>query len=205
MDKPNERARRNSDRTMLAAWNLDSGAFTQPGHSLVDEAVSPLRHPSLAWAADWNQYALERSIGRAAADIYLIDVATGARTKVHERLIEDRELEASPNGRYLLYLQDDQYWTVNTATHAVVNITTKIKTSFVDRESDFTTQITPSFGIAGWTKDDAAVILYDKFDLWKVAPDSGQAVRITDGAEHKIRLRAHRPRRRARYSPRVCR
>jgi hypothetical protein len=136
-------ARRNSDRTMLAAWHLDSGAFTQLGHSLLDESVSPLRHQSLAWAADWKQYALERSIGRPAADIYLIDTATGTRTKVHDRLIEDRQLEASPNGSYLLYLQDNQYWTVNTATHAAVNITSKIKTSFVDRESDFTSQITP--------------------------------------------------------------
>src|SRR5436305_73796 len=47
----------------------------------------------------------------------------------------------------------------------------------------------PPFGVAGWTKDDAAVLLYDKFDLWQVAPDGLRAVRLTDGAADQVRHR----------------
>jgi dienelactone hydrolase len=132
---------------------------------------------------------MERSIGRPAADISLVDLSTGERTKIQERLNDDYYLEASPSGRYLLYFHDDHYWTVNTATHAVVNITKNVQTAFADHESDWTIKQKPAFGYAGWTKNDAAVILYDKFDLWQVAPDGTKAVRLTDGAADQIRHR----------------
>src|SRR5581483_7052965 len=62
-------------------------------------------------------------------------------------------------------------------------------TTFVDRESDFTIKQKPAFGVAGWVKNDEAVILYDKFDLWKVAPDGSRATRLTDGAAAQVRHR----------------
>jgi dipeptidyl aminopeptidase/acylaminoacyl peptidase len=43
--------------------------------------------------------------------------------------------------------------------------------------------------VAGWTKGDREVVLYDKFDLWKVALDGKTAVRLTDGAPDQIRYR----------------
>src|SRR5690606_6651650 len=36
-------------------------------------------------------------------------------------------------------------------------------------------------GVAGWTDGDAAVLLYDEFDLWKVTVATGEAVCVTDG------------------------
>jgi hypothetical protein len=89
----------------------------------------------------------------------------------------------------LLYLQDDHFWTVNVATRAIVNITKSAATSFVDRESDATVKQKPAYGVAGWTKNDEAVILYDKFDLWKVAADGTRASRLTGGAAEQTRHR----------------
>jgi dipeptidyl aminopeptidase/acylaminoacyl peptidase len=132
---------------------------------------------------------MERSIGRPAADVYLIDLERGERTKIKERLGDDRYVQASPAGRYLLYLQDDHFWTVNVATRAMVNITKSAATSFVDRESDATVKQKPAYGVAGWTKNDEAVILYDKFDLWKVAADGTRATRLTGGAAEQTRHR----------------
>jgi dipeptidyl aminopeptidase/acylaminoacyl peptidase len=78
---------------------------------------------------------------------------------------------------------------VNTETRAVVNITKTVKSSFVDLEADHTIKQKPPFGVAGWTKNDAAVILYDKLDLWQIAPDGSRAVRLTDGAADQLRHR----------------
>ena len=188
MPKQKINARNDSQRNLLAAWHLESGSLTQLGRALTEQ-VTPIQHQNLAWAADWKAYALDRTIGRPAADIYLVDLSTGDRTKVHENPIADHYVQSSPGGRYLLYLQDDHYWTVNTATRAVVNITKNVKTSFIDRESDYTQKQKPAFGVAGWTKDDASVILHDKFDLWQVAPDGSRAVRLTDGTESETRHR----------------
>jgi dipeptidyl aminopeptidase/acylaminoacyl peptidase len=182
-------AAQNGRRSMLAAWHPDSGGFVQLGRSEVTEQITPFKHRNLALAASWNEYALERSIGRPAADIDLIDPANGQRTRIKSNLKEDHLLQPSPAGRYLLYLENDQYWTVDIASKAAVNITKKIKASFIDQESDSTGPEKPPFGVAGWTKDDAAVILYDKFDLWKVSPDGSKATRLTDGSGEQVRHR----------------
>ncbi len=181
-------AKNDRQKNMLAAWHIEKNSLVPLGKDL-DEQVIPLKHQSFAVAANWSSYAMERSIGRPAADISLIDLSTSARTRIQDHLNDDHYLEESPGGRYLLYFHDDHYWTVNTATRAVVNITKSVPTAFVDRESDWTIKQKPPFGFAGWTKDDAAVILYDKFDLWQVAPDGSRAIRLTDGAAEQIRHR----------------
>lgn len=181
-------ARNDRQRNLLCAWHVENGKFVQLAKDLTEQ-VTPIKYQKLAYATNWTAYAMDRSIGRPTADLYLIDLATGERTKIKERLREDRYVQASPSGRYLLYLEDDHYWTVDTATRAIVNLTKNVQTSFVDRESDVTIKQKPAFGVAGWTKDDESVILYDKFDLWKVAPTGSRGTRLTDGAAAQVRHR----------------
>jgi dipeptidyl aminopeptidase/acylaminoacyl peptidase len=151
--------------------------------------VTPLKYQKLGYVTNWSEYAMERSIGRPAADLYLVDLTSGERVKIKEGLSNDSYVQVSPGGRYLIYVQDDHYWTVNTATRAVVNITKNAQTSFIDRESDFTIKQKPAFGVAGWTKNDESVILYDKFDLWQIAADGSRAQRLTGGATEQARHR----------------
>ncbi len=188
MPKQKFDARLDRQRNLLAAWHVDAGRLVQLGQER-DEQVTPLKYQKLGYVTNWSAYAMERSIGRPAADLSLLDLATGERTKIKERLSNDFYVQPSPGGRYLIYFQDDHYWTVNTATRAIVNITKAAQTSFVDRESDATVKQKPAFGIAGWTKNDESVILYDKFDLWQVAPDGSRAKRLTDGAAEQVRYR----------------
>lgn len=188
MPKQKLSAKNDRQKNMLAAWHVEENSLIPLGKDL-DERVTPLKRQGLAVSADWSAYAMDRSIGRPAADISLIDTSTGARTKIQDDLNDDYYLEESPGGRYLLYFHDDHYWTVNTATRAVVNITKNVPTAFVNRESDWTIKQKPPFGVAGWTKDDSNVILYDKFDLWQVAPDGSRAVRLTDGSADQVRHR----------------
>jgi dipeptidyl aminopeptidase/acylaminoacyl peptidase len=188
MPKQKLNAKNDRQKNMLCAWHLQKGQFVQLGKDL-DEEVVPFKNQQTAFAANWSAYAMERSIGRPAADIYFVDLATGNRTKIQDRLNDDYYLQASPAGRYLLYFHENNYWTVNTATRAVVNITKAVPTAFADLEADYTIKQKPAFGFAGWTKDDASVILYDKFDLWQVSPDGSHATKLTDGAADQIRHR----------------
>jgi dipeptidyl aminopeptidase/acylaminoacyl peptidase len=188
MPKQKKSAAQDQRKNMLAVWHPESGKFVQLAHD-VTSTVMPLKHKGLAYELEWKAYAMARSIGRPEADLSLIDTATGNATKIKDGLKDDRYLQASPSGKYLLYVQNDHYWTVDTSTHAIVNITKTVKTSFIDKESDETVPQLPPFGVAGWTKDDRDVILYDKFDLWRVAADGSNAVRLTDGAAEQIRYR----------------
>jgi dipeptidyl aminopeptidase/acylaminoacyl peptidase len=175
-------------RNLLVAWHLDSGKLVQLGKDPVNEEVRPIRKTNLAWVAEWSKYAFDRTIGRPAADLYLMDIATGARTKLKDS-INDRYVQASPGGKYLLFRQDDHYWTVNLATRAVTNITKSAPVLFIDKESDQTSPEKPPFGIGGWTKDDAAVLFYDKFDMWQVASDGSRVQKLTDGTAEQVRYR----------------
>jgi dienelactone hydrolase len=175
-------------RNMLSAWHLDSGKFVQLGKDPVNEQVTPIPHTNFAYAAEWLKYAMNRTIGRPGSDLYLVDITTGTRTKVRDN-VDDSYIQAGPGGKYLLFLQDDHYWTVNLATRIVTNITKAAPTSFINKESDQTVKQKPPFGRAGWTKDDAAVLLYDKYDIWQVAADGTKAQRLTGGAAEQVRHR----------------
>jgi dipeptidyl aminopeptidase/acylaminoacyl peptidase len=131
---------------------------------------------------------MDRSIGRPAADLYVADLTTGARTKLKDN-VNDRFTQVSPGGKYLLFLQDDQYFTINLATRATTNITKGVTASFIDKESDETVKQKPPFGVAGWTKDDAAVVMYDKYDLWELPVNGTGAKRLTNGMTEEIRHR----------------
>jgi dipeptidyl aminopeptidase/acylaminoacyl peptidase len=187
MPKQKLSAKADRERSMLAAWHVENGRFVQLGKELAEQ-VTPVKHQPFAYAENWSAYAMDRSIGRPAADLYVVDLGSGDRTKIKERT-NDRQAEVSPGGRYVLFVQDDHYWTINTATRAVVNITKSVPTSFIDRESDATIKQKPPFGVAGWTTNDQSVILYDKFDLWQLAPDGSRATRLTNGAAEQVRHR----------------
>ncbi len=183
MTRPSDRR-----RNLLAAWHVESGRLVTLGKDPDDEQVTPIRRSSLAWAAEWSKYAMNRTIGRPAADIALVDVTTGARTPVRSS-INDRFVQAGPSGKYLLFIEGNQYWTVNLASRAVTNITRALPTSFIDLQSDQTSPQKPPFGVAGWTKDDGAVLLNDRYDVWQVPTDGSKATRLTDGAAEQVRHR----------------
>jgi dipeptidyl aminopeptidase/acylaminoacyl peptidase len=175
-------------RNILAAWNLDSGRLTPLGKDAVNEDAVPIRRTNLAYVAEWSKYAMNRTIGRPGSDLYLADITTGIRTKVRDNVI-DGYIQAGPAGKYLLFLQGDHYYTVNLATRAVTDITKPAPLPFIDKESDQTVAQKPPYGVAGWTKDDAAVLLYDKYDVWKIASDGSTSERLTNGAAEQVRHR----------------
>jgi dipeptidyl aminopeptidase/acylaminoacyl peptidase len=173
-------------RNLPAVWHVGTGALTVVGKSF-NENVTPIRGTTRALVSDFTPYLMERSIGRGAADIALTDLVTGARTPLKTGVAG--AVSVSTGGKYVIYPEGGHYWTINLATKAVTNITATTKTSFVDVESDSTAPQKPMFGIAGWTKDDEAVVLNDKFDLWKVSPAGGPGTRLTDGAKEQVRHR----------------
>ena len=175
-------------QSLAAVWHLADGRLVKLGDHPLDD-VRPIRHnATTAYIVDRRAYAMERSIGRVYADIYTVDLSTGVRTRVKDR-IEDGYLQASPGGRYLLYLLDDHYWTLDLTSGVHTNITKGVPASFVDKQSDDTGKQKPAFGLAGWTKDDDAVWLYDRLDIWSVRPDGSRPAKLTDGAGDGVRHR----------------
>jgi len=180
-------AGRQRERSMLAAWSVADGRLTRIAHAIGEEAT-PIKRTARALVVDTNAFAMDRSIGRVYANVWTVDLQSGVKTDVARR-IEDRHLQASPGGRYLLYLKNHHYWTMEVASGRQVNLTGSIASSFVDKESDDTAAEKPPFGVAGWTTSDQAVLLYDKLDIWEVKSDGSGATRLTNGTPGVVRHR----------------
>ncbi|HUE85856.1 MAG TPA: prolyl oligopeptidase family serine peptidase [Vicinamibacterales bacterium] len=180
-------ARRDRERSMLATWWIDDARLVRIAQTIGQDA-RPIKRSTRAVVVDTDVYARDRSIGRVYSDVWTVDLQSGARTDVATRVL-DRYLQSSPGGRYVLYLRDDHYWTVDLATGQQSNITANIATSFIDVESDATVAQKAPFGVAGWSRDDRSVLLYDQHDIWEVTLDRGTAVRLTDGRAAGVRYR----------------
>ncbi len=188
MPKQKIGASRDRQRSLLAAWPLDRATLTPLASDYSTTAVV-LKPGRLAYAVSWTDSALDRSWGRfGGSPLSIVDVATGERTRVGTG-VDDRFVRASPEGKYVLYYDRGRFFTVETTRRTVVEISKAAATSFADAESDSTDVQRPWFGVAGWTAGDREVLVYDKYDIWKLAADGSKATRLTDGAAGQVQYR----------------
>ncbi|MCI0437449.1 MAG: prolyl oligopeptidase family serine peptidase [Gemmatimonadetes bacterium] len=173
-------------RTLLAAWHVRENRVVQIGSDLLENA-RVLKGDRIAIEPDRKPYAYGAMFGRPAQDVWTIDIRTGERRKVLENI---RFFQGpSTGGRYLLWFDGTNHWSHDLQTGRRANLTAGVDADFRDHDYDFPVDQLPSHGSAGWTKDDAAVLLYDEFDIWSVAPDGSGGRKLTDGAPDRI---AHR-------------
>src|SRR4029077_17940271 len=109
------------------------------------------------------------------------DLATGRRDRIVTKGVYPASV--SPSGRYVLYPQDGNWWTYDLTTKARVNLTGKISSAFVNMEDDHPVHERRPYGVGAWTTNDRSVIVYDRYDLWQIAPDGANPVRLTRGRE----------------------
>ncbi|MFT4569107.1 MAG: dipeptidyl aminopeptidase/acylaminoacyl peptidase, partial [Saprospiraceae bacterium] len=123
------------------------------------------------------------------ADISLVDLNTGNQKSI-VRAVRGRG-DLSPDGKYLHWynVEDTAYYVYNIASEEVHNISEVIPTSIVDELDDHPDFPRP-YGIAGWTEGDNHVLIYDRYDIWKIDPSApSTATVITNGRNSKDRFR----------------
>lgn len=113
-------------------------------------------------------------------DIYLINIQTGIKNKILEKIHFRAAL--SPANNYAIYYDDrDKAWhSIAAKDGKKVNLTGNLGVSFEDETWDTPNQPSP-YGLAGWTEGDKSVLIYDRYDIWEVKPDGSSAQLITKG------------------------
>ncbi|MDX1673721.1 MAG: prolyl oligopeptidase family serine peptidase [Longimicrobiales bacterium] len=128
------------------------------------------------------------------SDVYLVEVDTGDRRMV----VEEERIgwgHLSPDARYFAwYDYDDRRWftlRADIGRDVILKVSCDIDYPVWDETDDHPMAPYP-YGTAGWTEDDEAMLVYDRFDIWAVDPDcDGAPRRITEGwgREHDVELR----------------
>lgn len=123
-------------------------------------------------------------------DFYRVDMATGD----HEKIITDLkayDYDLSPLGNYFYWTDavDSNWYAYSFKDKKITNLTGKLAVNFTSELNDMPTPPYP-YGIAGWTENDQYILIYDRYDIWKVDPTmQNPPVAITQGRAAKVEYR----------------
>lgn len=97
---------------------------------------------------------------------YLIDTHTGEKTKVIENL--QGRAKVSPKGKNVVYYDAaaENWYAFDVSTKSTKHLNKGLKVSFADEKNDKPAYANP-YAFAGWTKDDASVLINDRYDIWE--------------------------------------
>ena len=125
-------------------------------------------------------------------DLYLVDLKTGKKQLIVEKISEaPSQTVLSPDGLYLIYYKESNWWSYSLLTHEHRDLTSKLNVGWDNHEYDPGSMLSVH-GVAGWTGT-SQVIINDRYDLWSIDVTSGKTVRLTRGREQRQRFRIHSP------------
>ncbi|MFN5762758.1 MAG: alpha/beta hydrolase family protein [Sphingobacteriales bacterium] len=125
--------------------------------------------------------------GEILQDVYAIDLQTGNRKLVTRGLSSTPQL--SPLGLYISWYDDVQKQFFTWKDGITVNISKSIPFKLYDEEHD-TPNDPPPYARMRWLKQDAGLLLSDRFDIWRVDPSGKSApLNVTQGSGRRSQLR----------------
>lgn len=126
------------------------------------------------------------------ADIYLMDLKTKEKKLILEKQVNEYYNKfGSPNGDYLAYYKDKNWWVYDIEKEKHTNLSFKLPFEISTSDHHSSNAIW-AYGFAGWDKNNKWVYIYDEFDIWKVAIDGKKYHRITQGREKNTTFRIYR-------------
>ena len=138
----------------------------------------------LALSRDNAEYARESMwVDGSFADYSLVNLNDGSRRQIARNFNVGR-FDISPGGNYLIWFDsnDKQWYTYNIASSETVNISGKAGVAFHTEDDDHPSAYPGAYeGSPKWLENDQAVLIIDRYDVWKFAPDGSKAENLTGG------------------------
>ena len=176
--------------TLLASWSLEASRVNALSTNVAEQATV-LDGDRFATETDRTPYPFGQMFGRRDLDIYTIDLATGARTKLLTKI--RYSFGGDPTGRRHAWFDGRDYWTVDIASGARTNLTARLaagRVDFVDREDDHPMDVLPPIGTPMWSTDGNTLLVNGAYDVWALAVDGSGGRALTNGAreglEHRV-------------------
>jgi dipeptidyl aminopeptidase/acylaminoacyl peptidase len=177
------------NRTYDCMLDLASGNVRQlESPELTNVNVLAKRDGKYATALDPQPYRQETSWDGSYADLYLIDVTTGSKTKLATKV--RGSLSASPSGNRLAFFDSvtQRLYVIDPATKQQTDVTARVPASLFDTEDDHP-DLYPPYGGILWSKDETELVVRDKYDYWAVPLNSSSKARnLTNGGMARMRI-----------------
>ena len=192
---PMDKAGRRSGDRLRAVVNLD-----RPGRLVVLSAnpsdritVADGGEAPFALSMDTKRYDIDNMwASDSRADVSLVSLSDGSRRQLREGA--EGYAIPSPYGRYLAWFnpEDGNWYCQDLASGTLVNLTGGTGVNFWDEEDDHPTTGYVPVGTPDWVGADEALLLSDRYDVWKFRPDGRKAECLTAGAgrRDKVQYRA---------------
>ena len=179
-------------KSLLSVYHIGNAQFIK----LQEESYSEIE----LIEADNSEYAIAYSNlpyavqtmweGNSYNDFYLIDIKTGISELIKKNVRAYPRI--SYNGNYVFWYNsvDTSWSTYDIKFRKEYKVTNPDLLQCANEINDIP-DYPGSYGIAGWTVDDAAILIYDRYDLWKIDPrNKFKPVNITkNGRINKINYR----------------
>lgn len=187
------RAGREKNRSYLAVIDLEDMSLVQLADMNLESVNVDYENDldfylSVDDRANRTQFTWDTQLAR---DVYKIDVNTGEA----ELLIEQTKgfPSLSPGGKYItLFNPEDGHWySMNTATKAMKNLTSGMSVQFANELHD-SPSLANSYGTAGWSDGDEAIYINDRYDIWKFDPAGNKAPQLVTKGEGRKNLTRYR-------------
>jgi dipeptidyl aminopeptidase/acylaminoacyl peptidase len=175
------RAEQERNKSYRAVYDFQTKKFVQLADETM-ENVNPSNNGDYAIGSDNRKYRTISDYDPGFADFYLINTSDGSRKLIATKQRGNYSL--SPGAKYAIFFDGKDWNSYSIGDGQVVNLTKSIESKFFNEENDLP-QTPGSYGVAGWTKDDRDVLIYDRYDIWRISPDGSGAKNLTDGVGRK--------------------
>ncbi|MEI6122724.1 MAG: prolyl oligopeptidase family serine peptidase [Bacteroidota bacterium] len=160
----------NKKKSWLAVYRVSDSSIVQLADSLTDRVVLLKKNLNLAMSVVNQPYEkLASWESPSYCDVYFEDVNTGRKSLVLQK--QQYSFSLSPWGKYIVYycIKDSTWNTFSIADKRFICLTKNLPVQFYEEENDNPEEPSP-YGIAGWTGNDTYLLVYDKYDIWKIDP-----------------------------------
>lgn len=195
--KTHEKKTWNSRKNHLytSVYHFNSKSWTQLANKEIPD-VSIAHNKNVVLGSSQLPYMREMTWSGSYRDWYVLDINSGEASSITKKLSGRPQL--SPDGKFIIYFNDKQWYLHNVETETTKNITKNSSVPFYNEDHDYPSDF-PSYGVAGWTNGSKEVLIYDKFDIWKFDTKTAKSSMITDGEGRKNNqifriLRMNKPR-----------
>ncbi len=188
--QPIQLARLNRDlaENFLAIYDFDKNKIFQMASKEIPTVVSTNEGDGdyFVGITDIGRRTESQWTGNTLKDIYLINANDGTKKLIKKDLDGVASPSyISPTGKYIVWYDYSQKQYFSHNGERVQNITAKINVKLYSEDHDQPSDPSP-YGVMGWQNGDESILIYDRYDIWKVDPTGKIAAQnLTKGAGRK--------------------